>query len=131
MTKDKTNKRSVAIVGASRSPAKFGHIAVRAFMSAGFEVFPINPQGGEIAGCTAYRSLSELPVDQVDWVSMYLPPQLGLTLLDEIAALHPDEFWLNPGSESPELVRAAEERGLNVVQACSIIAIGRSPAEFR
>ena len=123
-------KRRVAIVGASRSPAKFGHKAVRAFLAEDFEVFPVNPQGGEIAGCPAYETLKDLPVDTVDWVSVYLPPHVAITLLDEIAALQPAELWLNPGSESPELVQTAEQRGLNVIQACSIVAIGRSPAEF-
>jgi predicted CoA-binding protein len=61
---------------------------------------------------------------------VYLSPAVTLDLLPQIAAKGCDELWLNPGAESEELVAAAERLGLNVVQACSIVAIGRSPEEM-
>ena len=51
-------------------------------------------------------------------------------LLDEIAAKNPAEFFLNPGSESAELVAAAEARGLHPIRACSIVSIGLRPEMF-
>jgi len=66
----------------------------------------------------------------VDRVSMYVPPAVGLVLLPEIAARNPSEFFLNPGSESPELVEAARALGLNPVLACSIVNIGLRPEQF-
>ena len=45
----------------------------------------------------------------------------------EIAARGCDELWLNPGSESDELVEAALARGLNPVVACSIVDVGANP----
>ena len=34
---------------------------------------------------------------------------------------------LNPGTESAEVLVAAEGLGLNVIQACSIVGIGMEP----
>jgi predicted CoA-binding protein len=121
---------SVAIVGASSDRTKYGNKAVRAHQQQGFDVYPVNTKGGEIEGLTVYRSLSEIPLPRLTRVSMYVPPMIGLGLLDEIEAKGCDELWLNPGSESPALVEQAEARGLNVVVACSIVDLGRSPAEF-
>ena len=122
---------SVAIVGASNDRAKFGNKAVRAFQNQGFTVYPVNPKGGEIEGLPAYTSLSEIPAEKIDRISMYVPPAVGLKMLDEIAAIEFDELWLNPGSESDELIAAARERGLEVVVACSIVAVGESPSNYR
>jgi hypothetical protein len=53
-----------------------------------------------------------------------------LDLLPDVAAKGCDELWLNPGSESDEVLAAAERLGLNVIQACSILGVGESPERF-
>ena len=70
------------------------------------------------------------PDIKLDRISVYLPPAVGLKMLPQIAARGCNELWLNPGSESDDLVAAAEKAGLNVIQACSIVAIGESPHEY-
>jgi predicted CoA-binding protein len=122
--------KTVAILGASADRAKFGNKSLRAHQSQGFTVYPVNPKGGEIEGLTVYRTLAEVPVENLDRISVYLPPSVGLGLLDEIATKGCRELWLNPGSESAELITAAEARGLNVIVACSIVDLGVTPAQF-
>ncbi len=119
---------SVAILGASADRSKFGNKAVRAFLARGYDVYPVNPKGGDVEGLAMYQSLAAIPSDvKLDRISVYLPPAVGLKALPEIAARGCGELWLNPGSESDELVEAAEKQGLTVVQACSIVGIGVSP----
>ncbi len=122
--------QTVAILGASADPSKFGNKSLRAHLQQGYTVYPVNPKGGEIEGLTVYRSLAEIPVERLDRISVYLPPYLGLGLIDDIAAKGCRELWLNPGSESPELVAGAESRGLNVVVACSIVDLGMHPSQL-
>src|SRR5438067_6797740 len=122
---------TIAILGASSDRSKFGNKAVRAFLASGYSVYPVNPKGGEVEGLPVYKSLAEIPRDvKLDRISVYLPPAVGLKALPEIAARGCDELWLNPGTESDELVAAAEKQGLNVVQACSIVGIGVSPHDL-
>jgi uncharacterized protein len=122
---------SVAILGASADRSKFGNKAVRAFLARGYDVYPVNPKGGEVEGLAVFRSLAEIPPQvELDRISVYLPPAVGLKMLPEIAARGCGELWLNPGSESEELVAEAGRLGLNVIQACSIVAIGMSPHEL-
>jgi len=122
--------QSIAIVGASSDRQKYGNKAVRAFQKQGFTVYPVNPKGGEIEGLPAYTSLAEIPAEKVNRISMYVPPAVGLSMLDQITALSFDELWLNPGSESDELIEAARARGIEVVVACSIVAVGETPADY-
>jgi len=120
---------SIAIVGASTDRRKYGNKAVRAFRQGGWTVFPVNPGAAEVEELPAFRSVAEIP-GSVDRVSMYVPPQVGLAMLPDIAAKRPGEFFLNPGSESPELVEAARALGLNPLLACSIVNIGLRPEQF-
>ena len=127
---NETDRPSVAVIGASNDRSKFGNKAVRAFRNAGYDVYPINPGAAQVEGLTAYPSLDALPVDRLDRVSFYIPPAVGLRVLDEVAKKQVGEVWLNPGSGSPEIVARARALGLTVVQACSIIAIGQNPGRL-
>ena len=82
---------SVAIIGASADPSKFGNQSLRAHRAQGYDVYPVNPKGGEIEGLPVYSRLADVPLQRLDRVSMYVPPEVGLALLDEIAA-HLDSF---------------------------------------
>ena len=118
--------RSVAILGASADRAKFGNKAVRAFLQQGFTVYPVNPKEREIEGVPCFRTISAVPV-RPHMVSVYLPPSILLKVLPEIAMKGCDELWLNPGTESDEVLSEVERLGLNFVQACSIVGVGVSP----
>ena len=58
-------KPTVAILGASADRRKFGNKSVRAHAQAGYEVFPVNPKGGQIEGLPVYRSLAEVPAEHL------------------------------------------------------------------
>ncbi|HDP34754.1 MAG TPA: CoA-binding protein [Candidatus Hydrogenedentes bacterium] len=120
---------SIAIVGASTDRSKYGNKATRAFAQGGWTVYPVNPKVDAVEGLQAYKRLADIP-GPIDRVSLYVPPQVGLAMIEEIAAAAPKEFFLNPGSESEELVEAAKARGLTPVQACSIVNIGLRPDMF-
>lgn len=117
----------VAIVGASRNRLKYGNRAVRAYLRQGHEVLPVNPNGQEVEGLPAYPSIGHLPEGRLDRVLLYVPPEIGVKVLEEIARREVDEVWVNPGAESEELFRKAKELGLRVVYACAILDIGESP----
>jgi predicted CoA-binding protein len=125
------NKPTAAILGASSDRSKYGNKSVRAHIAQGFDVYPINPKGGLIEDITVYKSLQEIPVKELDRISVYLPPELGMKMLPEIKAANAKEVWFNPGSESIELMVAAEEMGINAIVACSIVDIGSHPAEYQ
>ena len=118
--------KTIAIIGASSDRGKFGNKAVRAFQKQGYTVYPVNPKETEIEGLPAFKSIRDVPV-RPEMISVYLPPPVLLKVLPEIAAKGCDELWLNPGTESDEVLAEAERLGMNVIQACSIVGVGVSP----
>ena len=120
---------TVAIIGASADRNKFGNKAVRAFVQKGWTVYPVNPKEAEIEGLPAFKSIREVPV-RPKLISIYLPPPVVFKSLTDISARGCDVLWLNPGTESDEVLAEASKFGLKAVQTCSIIALGISPAEL-
>ena len=119
----------IAIVGASSNRHKFGNKALRAFRDEGYTVLAINPNEAEVEGIKTYPSVLDVP-HAIDMASVYVPPEIGQGLLAEFEKKQIAEIWLNPGAESDELLAEARKRKLNVIAACSIVGIGRSPYEF-
>jgi uncharacterized protein len=89
----------------------------------------VNPKEGKIEGLTVYPSIRDVPV-RPEMVSVYLPPPVLLKILPDIAARGCDELWLNPGTESNQVLAEAERLGLNIIQACSIVGVGMSPSSL-
>jgi uncharacterized protein len=118
--------QTVAVIGASSNRAKFGNKAVRAFRQRGYTVWPVNPHETQVEGLAAYPSITDVP-GPIDLVTFYVPPQIGLQVIDAVAARRPGAVWLNPGSESDELMARARTLGIEPIAACSIVAIGMSP----
>lgn len=121
--------RSIAVIGASNKRNKFGNKAVRAYLQKGYTVYPIHPLQESIEGIKAYKSVLDIPQD-IDTATFYVPPSVGLKVVEEVAKKGIKQIYLNPGAESEELVRKAKALGLKVIQACSIFSIGISPAEL-
>jgi predicted CoA-binding protein len=118
--------KTVAVIGASSDRRKFGNKAFRAFRAEGYNVIPINPNESTVEGVSTYPSVTEVP-EQIDMATVYVPPEIGITLLEGFQQRQIPEIWINPGAESDALLAEARRRKLNIIEACSIIGIGRNP----
>jgi|SRR5438876_10370157 len=119
----------VAVIGASNDRSKFGNRAVRAFLRQGYTVVPINPHENEVEGLRAYKSIRDVP-GSIDMASFYVPPDVGLQVIEDVAKKGVAEVWLNPGAESERLIRRAQALHIEPIIACSIVAIGQDPYAF-
>ena len=121
--------KTVAVVGASSSRAKFGNKALRAFMAEGYRVLAINPNEAEVEGLKTYASVLDVP-GSIDMATVYVQPEVTFSLLDEFVRKGIPEIWVNPGAEDDVVMAEARARKMNVIFACSILGIGRNPSQF-
>jgi len=103
-----------AVVGASTDHAKYGNRVLRAYQRKGWKVYPINPREPVIEGLTAYPDLKSLP-EAPRGVSIITPPAVTERIVAEAAEAGARFVWMQPGAESPEAIRIARERGLEVI----------------
>jgi acetyl coenzyme A synthetase (ADP forming)-like protein len=66
--------RTVAVIGASHNPEKIGYKIVENILACGYggDVYPINPEGGEIMGINAYKSVADV-ADEIDVAVITIP----------------------------------------------------------
>jgi len=95
------SRPTVAILGASDDRSKYGNKAVRAYRDQGWEVFPIHPTLTEVEGMPAYPDLDAVPVERLDRVSFYVPPRIGLKLIDAVARNPPPRSGSTPVPNHP------------------------------
>jgi hypothetical protein len=119
----------IAIIGASNDRRKFGNKALRAFRRQGYTVVPVHPHEKAVEGEPAYPSVLDYP-GPIDEATLYVHPEVGLTVIDDLAEKKIPAVWLNPGAESPEVVRRAEALGVRPIVACSILAVGEDPMDL-
>ena len=118
--------KTVAIIGASSNRNKFGNRALRAFERQGFTVLAINPNEREVEGHRTYATVLDVP-GPIDMATVYVPPGVGVMVMEQLAAKGVPEVWLNPGADGDEVLARARELGVKTIQACSILGIGESP----
>jgi len=121
--------KTVAVIGASVHREKFGNKALRAWRNRGYRVIPVNPGATLVEGEPAIASVLDYdgPIDEA---TMYVPPEIGVAVLDELARKGIPTVWLNPGADSPAVIARARELGLEAIVACSILGVGESPGAY-
>lgn len=120
---------NVIILGASPQRWRFGNKAVRCYREAGYRVFPVHLDATEVEGIPVSRTIAEVP-ERAELLLLYVRPGIGEKCIDEAPGRGVRRVFLNPGTSSPELIRKIEALGMEAIDGCAIVALGRSPSEF-
>ncbi len=80
------NPRTVAVVGASASPAKAGYQMMKSLVGGTVHVYPINPNAAEILGVRAFPDLAAVP-EPIDLVVLTIPAVACVPALKQAAAV--------------------------------------------
>ena len=119
---DLTQIKTIAVVGASNNPEKFGNKIVKNLVERGFEVYPINPKEEQIEGLKAYASIKDLP-SVPDLVDLVLRSQIGIDVVKEAIEIGVKNIWVQPGAESDGIVDLLNSHSEinSVSQSCIMI----------
>lgn len=74
--------RTVAVVGASRDPAKIGHLVTKYLLESEARVYPVNPSAREILGRPCYPALESIP-GEVDLAVLAVPAPATVDVVRE------------------------------------------------
>ena len=114
--------KTVAVIGASNNPEKYGFKIVQVLKAKGVKVFPVNPQVDCIQGLKPYAHLQNLP-QKPNIINFVVPPETTRQVLNEVKELGWDNVWFQPGSFNDEIINLVKEWGLNYeTQACMLLA---------
>ncbi|MCB1160580.1 MAG: CoA-binding protein [Leptospiraceae bacterium] len=118
----KNDNLKVVLVGATNDRKKFGNIIFRNLKDKDVEVFPINPKASTIEGHPVYHKLSE--IESYDIINIVIPPKYAFIFIKEAVENGHDNFWLQPGAESPEILEFLTANGKKFVyQECIMVEV--------
>jgi acyl-CoA synthetase (NDP forming) len=115
--------RSVAVVGASADPGKFGNVLLKSLISGGYsgDIYPVNPKADSVHGLRCYPSVADIP-GELDLAVIVVPAPAVMTVVEQAADKGAAGVFLLSGgfkeSGKPELedavVAAVHARGMRM-----------------
>ena len=113
---------TVVVLGASPKPERYSNQAVRALVEHGHRVIPVHPLLKKIAGVPAVAALRGI-TGPVNTLTLYVGPERGKELLQDMINLGPDRVIMNPGTESDDLEEELNAKGIAVLRACTLVML--------
>ena len=114
------NKKTL-VVGASENLERYSNKAVKMLNEYGHEIVALGARSGKIDDIDI---ITEQPTDiDFDTVTMYLGPSRQKDVEDYIIGLKPQRIIFNPGSENSEFEEKAKAKGIEVIEACTLVML--------
>ena len=122
-------KNSIALVGASNNPKKYGNKILLDLLEKGHIVYPINNNESQIEGLKSYKKVSDLPsIPSI--INFVVPPNEGIEVTKDLVKKGYDNFWYQPGAESIEISNFLESNKKNFIDDKCIMVVTRLSANY-
>lgn len=114
--------KPTAIIGASSNPERYSYMATVKLKKYGHSVFPVGIKEGKIENETIL--LNKPKLEAVDTVTLYVGPKNQPEWKEYIYSLNPKRIVFNPGTENPEFFSEAAKKGIECIEACTLVMLG-------
>jgi predicted CoA-binding protein len=114
------NKKTL-VLGASSNPSRYSYLAINNLRNKGHDVVAIGRHAGKVNDVEIY--LEEKQIKNLDTVTLYLNSSHQKEYYQYIFSQHPKRIIFNPGAENAELYALAKEKGINTLEACTLVLL--------
>ena len=110
------------ILGASNKPLRYAYKALLLLRRHAHEVVAVGSHAELVSDVPI---LTELPanIPNLHTVTMYLNPDRQKPYYKSVIALKPKRIIFNPGAENSELAQLAQQNGIAVENACTLVLL--------
>jgi len=134
MAKDVLRQRSIryetkimgkktVIVGASPNQSRYAFLAANMLREYDHNIVPIGIKQGEVAGEEILDIRKKPAIKDVDTITLYIGPRHQPEWYEYLLSLKPKRIIFNPGTENDEFEKLAESRGIEAMQACTLVLL--------
>jgi predicted CoA-binding protein len=116
-----TVSKKTLVLGASANPTRYSYLAVSKLREHDHPVVAIGRTTAIVADIPVQSETS--PIPGLDTVTMYLNPVNQKNYYDYILEQHPKRVIFNPGAENPEFEKILQEKGIQSVEACTLVLL--------
>ncbi len=115
--------KKTVIIGATDNPSRYAYLAASMLTQYDNEIVPLGIKTGEVFGNPILDIKQKPKIDNVDTVTLYIGPQRQPEWYDYILGLNPKRIIFNPGTENDEFEKMAEDKGIEALQACTLVML--------
>lgn len=113
--------KKTLVLGASENPQRYSNLAIHKLRQYDHEVVAIGNRKGQVADVPI--GTDQIPVPAIDTVTLYLNPNNQKPYYDYILHLQPRRIIFNPGTENSELKLLARHKGIDTLEACTLVLL--------
>jgi uncharacterized protein len=113
--------KKTLVLGASENPQRYSNLAIHKLRAYGHEVAAVGKREGQVEDVKIHKG--EIPVPDLDTVTLYLNPANQKPYYDYIIGLKPRRIIFNPGTENSELKLLAKHQGIDTLEACTLVML--------
>lgn len=113
--------KKTVVIGASPNPERYAFRATEKLKLHGHEVVAVGIKPGMIGDTEIVTGRPAIA--DVDTVTLYVGPQNQPGWYEYIFSLHPKRIVFNPGTENPELEQLAASKGIEPLEACTLVML--------
>ncbi len=114
-------KKKTVVLGATDNPERFAYRAAHSLVRYGHPIEPVGIKQGTVAGKEIIND--KRPIADVDTVTLYVGSRNLPEWYDYILGLQPRRIIFNPGTENEELMKLAQEKGIQTVEGCTLVML--------
>src|SRR5690606_31273944 len=120
------NKKTL-VLGASDNPSRYSYLAIQRLRQHQHPVVAIGKKNTIVNDVPVEKEKKSF--ENIDTVTLYLNPRNQQEYYDYILSLNPKRIIFNPGTENEELESLAKEKGIQTMQACTLVML--STGQYR
>jgi predicted CoA-binding protein len=114
------NKKTL-VLGATPNSGRYAYLAANRLVKNGHTIINVGLKTGEVAGVEIEKP--QTIHNDVDTVTLYIGTHNQPPLYNYILATNPKRIIFNPGTENPELEQLAAEKGIETIEACTLVLL--------
>lgn len=115
--------KKTAILGATTNTSRYAYFAAERLTTQGHEIVPIGIKKGVVYD-QEILDLKEKPsISGIDTVTLYIGSDKQAEWEDYILSLNPKRIIFNPGTENPSFHQKAEAKGVEALNACTLVML--------
>ena len=116
-----TMDKPTLVIGASTNPDRYSYMAIKLLLVNNYKVHAIGMREGMIQGIPISRPFPE--IQSIHTITLYLSKKNQPLYYDYILSQTPKRVIFNPGSENEELEQLLEQKGVEVLHACTLVML--------
>ena len=116
--------KKTVIIGATTNQSRYAYLAAERLQENDIDFIPVGIKKGNVLGKEILDLTTRPEISDVDTITLYINPSHQQEWYDYFLKLKPKRVIFNPGTENPELEKRLKEKGIEAVEACTLVMLG-------